>query len=141
MRIFESILNHLSSKKAYKTISWLILVIFILIIILYPIIDANFLYYKRVNNRIEILKEISSIDIASLGSNPVLAEEYNAIISEVSLAKEHYINNIFIIETGFWKNFVKVISASWIFIIFAIAMFFVRNDSEKNIILVEEFYV
>ena len=58
----EIILNILKDTKNYKKIAWVFLVGILLVVVLYPIIDANFLYYKRVSNRIEILENVSKID-------------------------------------------------------------------------------
>ena len=50
----------------------------LLLIVFYPIIDANFLYYNRVSNRIDILEKVSKLDENEIKKDKRLEKEYNA---------------------------------------------------------------
>lgn len=50
-----------------------------MLILFYPIIDINFLYYKRVNNRINILEKFSNLNLEKI-QNEYLSNEYNSIL-------------------------------------------------------------
>ena len=65
-------LNILKDSKNYKKIAWIFIIGILLLVVLYPIIDANFLYYKRVSNRIDILENVSKIDENKINQNDKL---------------------------------------------------------------------
>lgn len=92
----EIILSILKDSKNYKKIAWLFIAAILLLVVLYPIVDANFLYYKRVSNRIDILEKISKIDKNEIYKNDKLEKEYNSIIEEISDKENNYLNNIFV---------------------------------------------
>lgn len=46
----EILLGVLKNSKNYKRIAWIFILVILLLIVFYPIIDANLLYYKRVSN-------------------------------------------------------------------------------------------
>ena len=94
-------LNILKDSKNYKKIAWIFIIAILLLVVLYPIIDANFLYYKRVSNRIDILENVSKIDENKINKNDKLKKEYNSIIEEISEKENNYLNNIFVNETSF----------------------------------------
>ena len=127
----EIILNILKDSKNYKKIAWLFIVAILLLVVLYPIIDANFLYYKRVSNRIDILEKISKIDGNEICKNDKLEKEYNSIIEEISDKENNYLNNIFVKETSYKNKIIKFFSAAWIFIIVGLILPFTK-DKTKN---------
>ena len=127
----EIILNILKDTKNYKKIAWVFLVGILLVVVLYPIIDANFLYYKRVSNRIEILENVSKIDENRINKNDKLKKEYNSIIEEISEKENNYLNNIFVNETSFKNKTIKFFSAAWLFIIVGLILPFTK-DKIKN---------
>ena len=127
----EIILNILKDTKNYKKIAWLFIIVILVLIILYPIIDANFLYYKRVSNRIDILEKISKIDEKEINKNDKLEKEYNSIIKEISEKEDNYLNNIFIKEKTFKNKLIKFFSAAWLFIIVGLILPF-TNDKSKG---------
>ncbi len=127
----EIILNILKDSKNYKKIAWLFIVAILLLVVLYPIIDANFLYYKRVSNRIDILEKISKIDENEICKNDKLEKEYNSIIEEISDKENNYLNNIFVKETSYKNKIIKFFSAAWMFIIVGLILPFTK-DKTKN---------
>ena len=114
--------------KDYKKLAWIFIIIVLLLIIFYPIIDANFLYYRRVSNRVEILEKVSSIDDSKL-KNKQLKEEYYSILNEISEKEDKYLNNIFIYEENNRNKIIKVISSAWLFLLVGI---FVPISSENR---------
>ena len=71
----EILLGVLKKSKNYKLIAWIFILVILLLIVFYPIIDANFLYYKRVSNRIEILEKITNIEEEKLDENDKLKKQ------------------------------------------------------------------
>ena len=126
----EIILNILKDTKNYKKIAWLFIIAILIIIVLYPIIDANFLYYKRVSNRIDILEKISKIDKKEINKNDNLEKEYNSIIKEISEKEDNYLNNIFINEKTFKNKAIKFFSAAWLFIIVGLILPFTKDKNK-----------
>lgn len=127
----DFIYNILKDSKNYKAIAWVFILAILILVVFYPIIDANFLYYRRVSNRIEILEKISELDNKKISSNKKLKQEYNSIIKEISEKEDNYLNNIFIKETKFKNNLIKFIGASWLFIILGFILSF-KKDKLKN---------
>jgi len=128
--ILLNILSILKDTKNYKTIAWVFIIAILLLIVLYPIIDANFLYYKRISNRIEILDKINNIEIEKIEGNEKLKHEYNSILNEISEKENNYLNNIFIKETSVKNNVIKFISSSWMFIIVGLILPFTKDKSK-----------
>ncbi len=128
--ILLNMLSILKDTKNYKTIAWVFIIAILLLIVLYPIIDANFLYYKRVSNRIEILDKINNIEIEKIEENEKLKQEYDSILNEISEKENNYLNNIFIKETSSRNNIIKFISSSWMFIIVGLILPFTKDKSK-----------
>ena len=124
-------LNILKDSKNYKKIAWIFIIAILLLVVLYPIIDANFLYYKRVSNRIDILENVSKIDENKINQSDKLKKEYNSIIEEISEKENNYLNNIFVNETSFKNKAIKFFSAAWIFILVGLILPFTK-DKIKN---------
>lgn len=130
MYMKEIILNILKDTKNYKKIAWVFILAILLLIVLYPIIDANFLYYKRVSNRIEILDKINNIEIEKIEENEKLKQEYDSILNEISEKENNYLNNILIKETSSRNNVIKFISSSWMFIIVGLILPFTKDKAK-----------
>jgi len=81
--ILDIILKYSKSPKLYITFIALGVIVFLL----YPIIYANFFYYSRMHNRVEILSMLSELDYEKISANDVLLNEYNAIIREIELQR------------------------------------------------------
>lgn len=125
--IFLGIVEIIKKAKNYKALAWIFIIIILLLIIFYPIIDANFLYYKRVSNRIEILEKITDIEEERVKSNSKLKDEYDSIINEISEKEDNYLNNIFITKETKINNIIKFISNAWIFILVGIIVPFTKD--------------
>lgn len=85
---------------------WLIIsMVLLLLFIIYPYIDANLFYYSRIEKRIEILKQISELNLDKINSNSILKNEYLNVVNEIKHHDELLINNI-------RKNCIGIVS-SW----------------------------
>lgn len=126
----EILLGVLKKTKNYKLIAWIFILVILLLIVFYPIIDANFLYYKRVSNRIEILEKITNIEEEKLDKNDKLKDEYNSILGEISDKENNYLNNIFITEDSNKNNKIKFISSAWMFVLVGIILPFTKDKSK-----------
>lgn len=93
-------------KEQYikKTIDWMlknkkkciipILIILFGAILIYPILDANFLAYSRIEKRVHIMQEVTKIDLDRVYQDPLLNKEYEDILHEMEMQKSRSINNI-----------------------------------------------
>ena len=76
--------KNLKNPKFYAVIVALV----IIMVLVFPYIDANFFFYNRIEKRIIILQSLSEIDIEKISQSPALQEEYNAILSELGRQRE-----------------------------------------------------
>lgn len=83
-------------KKNYKRPRlWIVLgLIMFCCILLLPYIDSNFLYFSRMEKRIEIFEKIMELDQEKINSNPLYYDEYQSILSELEQQRERNINSV-----------------------------------------------
>lgn len=139
-KIFDLVKNNFKNPKLYIGI----LIVLLCFLVLFPYIDANFFYYQRINDRIDILHKISEIDTDAIAENPVLATEYEHILSEIE--KQSYesgsFGSIFIKETNSTVNLIKFLTGAAIFWILGIVCFFIKGfKSLSNKFFVFAFFV
>lgn len=126
------IIEFVKSMKNQKLLIWIFILIIMLLVIFYPIIDANFLYYRRINNRIDILDKVSNLNVDRIESSKSLSNEYESILKEISETEEKYLNNIFIKESSKIKKHIKFWAFSWMFIIVGVCLPFVKDKNGKR---------
>lgn len=100
---------------------------------LYPIIDANFLYYSRTNKRIEIIQKIVSIDENDIKKDERIEKEYNSILNDMNNQSGNYISNVFREETSLIGNIAKFLAGSWILIIFGVVLPFTKIKLKEKL--------
>ncbi len=83
--------KNLKNPRLYAAL----LVVGVALVLVFPYIDANFLFYNRIEKRIDILQSIVQIDPGKLAQNPELQEEYNSILSEMEQQRELSLSSIF----------------------------------------------
>ena len=66
-KIFDLIKNNFKNPKLYV----FLLVVLLTVLVLFPYIDANFFYYNRVNDRIDILTKVSEINVEQIQENEI----------------------------------------------------------------------
>lgn len=129
--LLSNILGKLiNEKKGFKIIAWIFIVLVILAIVLYPIIDANFLYYSRTNKRIEIIQKLISIDDNDIKKDKRIEDEYNSILNDMNNQSNNYISNIFQKETSKKRNIAKFLAGSWLFILVGIILPFTKDKNK-----------
>ena len=129
--MIDIILEIIKNTKNYKILAWVFIICVLLLIVLYPIIDANILYYQRIYKRIEILEKVGNIEIEEL-NNKQLQDEYQAILNEISEKEDKYLNNIFIYKDGIIVGVIKVFSAAWLFVLAAICIPFAKGNKNMT---------
>lgn len=125
-KLFAKLWDNLRNPKLYV----FIIAVFIVALVLLPYIDANVFYYKRVNNRIDILKKLEAIDVEELKNDEVLLREYNSILSEVEKQSDGSLGSVFRKETDKSVILFKFLtggSLCWL-----IAIFCLFNKGFKN---------
>lgn len=126
--LLEFFIN-VSSKKILA----LLMALFILVIA-FPIIDSNFLYFSRLDKRVDILNRVSELDYDAISSNDTLKEEYENIINEIKKFDDNNLintNNIFNERTLREVKIWKVLSGGIIFIVLIPFALFSKKDSCK----------
>ena len=93
MDIKSSILNKVLNADKRK-LGIVVIVLFTIILILFPFIDTNFFYSKRIKNRIDILQQITELDMDKINQNQDLVKEYNSIIEEINESDNNYVNKV-----------------------------------------------
>jgi len=86
--IIKVIIKYSKSPKLYFVIASLGAIIFLL----YPFIYANFFFYNRMHNRVEILLILSELDYNKLRNSEILLNEYYAILHEIELQRTRLIS-------------------------------------------------
>lgn len=69
--IFQSIKRNLKNPKLYL----FIFILFLVILLVFPYVDANFFYYDRLQKRLDILKKCLEIDDQKLAQAQLLKQE------------------------------------------------------------------
>ena len=87
--IFNRIFN-MNKRK----LGVIIIILLASILILFPFIDTNFFYSNRIKNRINILQEITKLDMDKINQDENLLKEYNSIIKEINESNNNYINKV-----------------------------------------------
>lgn len=130
--IIKKIVEIATGKKA-KLFWAVFLGTFILFLVLYPYIDANFLIYNRINKRIEILDKLTDLDTTKIATNANLQNEYDSILNEIVSAHNKSFgslsNNV---DTSKHRN-IKFISGGILFWFVSIILLFSKNKNQGSI--------
>lgn len=87
--IVNKIFNMNKKKLGIYTI-----ILLVAILILFPFIDTNFFYPKRVKNRIDILQKITELDVDKIQENKIMLKEYDSILKEIDESDNNYVNKV-----------------------------------------------
>lgn len=85
------IFSKLATGKKSRIFWAIIIICLIVFVLIFPYIDANFLYYDRIEKRLDNLQKLQVIGGYSIDDVPELNEEYQSIIQEISNARERTI--------------------------------------------------
>lgn len=128
--LIKKILEIATGKKA--KIFWaVILTIIVLLLLLYPYIDANFLIFSRINKRIDILERITKLDTDKIGSNSALQNEYNSIIEEIIAIQDKSVGSIATRQDTTNEKTIKFISGGILFWFISLFVLFQKNKRES----------
>lgn len=85
-KIFDLVKEFACGKHSRKFWGIVILLV-ILFLIVFPYIDANFLYYNRIEKRIDNLSALVELSGKTIEENSELISEYNSIIEDINAAQ------------------------------------------------------
>ena len=112
-KIFELFKQNIKNPNLYVTL----FIIIMIVLILFPYIDANYFYYSRVEKRINILNEITELDENRFSNNEILQNEYLSILKEIEKQKDGSLGSVFITDNSQTVNRNKFLSGavlSWV---------------------------
>jgi hypothetical protein len=142
INIMDSLIKKLfeiaTGKKA--KIFWAVfLTIIVLLLVLYPYIDANFLVFSRINKRIDILERVTQLDLDKINNNSALYKEYNSIIEEISTIREKSVGTITTRQDTYNDKTIKFISGGSLFWLVSLIILFSKNKKD-NISALKKIY-
>ena len=129
-KIAEWVEKLATGKKA--RIFWAtIIALVIMLVILYPFIDANFFFYGRVETRIDNLEKLVSISGTPVTDDPSLHAEYQDILQDMETARNNSIITVSFDSPRRTHTNLKFWSGAIVGIILMIAGLFSKNPSGK----------
>ena len=93
-KIFD-LLKSLATGNKSKKFWGALIVIFIIVLIVFPYLDANFFYYNRIEKRIDNLTSIVELNDDKIHKNQGLLLEYESIIREINDANQKSLNRFY----------------------------------------------
>lgn len=118
-KLFDLVKDNLKNPKLYA----LLLALTIVFFLLFPYLDANIFYYKRINDRVEILEKVSALDSDLIAENSTLKTEYERILVEISNQPESMVSSILTKENSTSATIAKFISGGFLFWVIAFCCF------------------
>lgn len=116
-KIFDLVKN-LATGKHSKIFWGILIIIIVLSIIVFPYIDANFLYYSRIEKRIDNLIDLVELSGKGIEESVVLFAEYNNIIEEIKVAQDRSMSTLFENKEDttyeYWAKFLSGASLFWL---------------------------
>ena len=103
----------------------------IAVVIVYPYIDANFLYSDRIEKRIDNLQKLVELTGEPLHENEDLNKEYLSILNEMETAREKALSNATSNEDTLHDRRVKFFAGAGLWYIVAVAVLFTKKKTEK----------
>lgn len=134
MNIMETLIKkifEIATGKKAKIFWAVILAIIVLLLLLYPYIDANFLVFSRINKRIDILERITQLDTDKINSNSALQEEYDSIIKEIIAIQDKSVGSIATRQDTSNEKNIKFISGGILFWFVSLFVLFQKNKKES----------
>lgn len=136
-KVFDIIKDNLKNPKLYIAL----LIAIVVILLLFPYIDANFFYYNRVEKRINILKDILDIEKEKVECNPTLKAEYDNILEEISKQKEGSLGSVFITNNTLKVSRYKFITGATLSWILGVLCLFIKMDKTWQRIVGLAFFI
>lgn len=123
-KVFDIVKANLKNPKFYICI----LITGVVILLLFPYIDANYFYYNRVEKRINILNKVIEIEEEQVKNNPILEAEYNSILEEISRQKDGSLGSVFITSNTKQVNIIKFVTGATMLWLIAILCLFIKME-------------
>jgi len=131
MEKFWEFLVGVATGKKSKVFWAAVIVIALIGVVIFPYIDANFLYYNRIEKRIANLQNLVELTEKPLEESPELNEEYISILEEIAVAREKSLATATRAEDSKHDRLVKFAGGAGLWAIVAIAVLFARKKGEK----------
>ena len=129
-KLLELLVGVVTGKKS--GIFWSVLIVLLIaVVIVYPYIDANFLYYDRIEKRIDNLQKLVELTGEPLYENADLNKEYYSILKEMEIAREKALSNATNSEDSLHDRCVKFFAGAGLWYVVAIAVLFTKKKTEK----------
>ena len=129
-KLLELLVGIVTGKKS--GIFWSVLIVLLIaVVIVYPYIDANFLYYDRIEKRIDNLQKLVELTGEPLYENADLNKEYYSILKEMEIAREKALSNATNSEDSLHDRRVKFFAGAGLWYVVAIAVLFTKKKTEK----------
>lgn len=113
-------------------IFWAIVIVALVIgIIVFPYIDANFLYYGRIEKRIDNLTSLVEVSGTSLEENEALYAEYLSILDEMETAREKALSNATNSQDTVHDRRMKFFAGAGLWYFVAVMVLFTKKKTEK----------
>lgn len=113
-------------------IFWAFVIVALVIgIIIFPYIDANYLYYDRIERRINNLQTLVDLTGIPLQENEDLYAEYESIIEEMGSAREKALSNTTNNIDTIQDRRVKFLSGAGLWYIVALMVLITKKKTEK----------
>lgn len=125
---FEKIATGEKRRYFFATL----IIIVILGIIVFPYIDANFLYYNRIEKRIDNLSNLVNLTDTPLEENVILYKEYLNILEEMQTARENSLFASNKAEVSRTDSMWKFAGGALLWVIIAIVLFFSKKKGEQR---------
>lgn len=122
-KLFDLVKSNFKNPKLYI----FLLIILLTVLVLFPYIDANFFYYDRINDRIDILTKVSEINIEEIQGNEILHKEYNCILEEIEKQSSGSVGSVFIKESNDTVNLIKFITGGSLMWLIALLCLFIKG--------------
>ncbi len=129
-KLWELLVNVITGRRS--RVFWaLVIVLVIFVVIVYPYIDANFLYYDRIEKRIDNLQKLVELTGTPLEENEELNEEYLSIVAEMETAREKALSNATNVQDSKRDKLIKFASGASLWVIVSIGVLFTKKKNEK----------
>lgn len=113
-------------------IFWAFVIVALVVgIIIFPYIDANYLYYDRIERRINNLQALVDLTGIPLQENEYLYAEYESIIEEMESAREKALSNTTNNKDTIQDRRVKFLSGAGLWYIVALMVLITKKKTEK----------
>lgn len=113
-------------------IFWAIVIIAIIIaVVVYPYVDANYLYYSRIEKRIDNLQDLVELSGSSIEESEELNAEYQSILDELGVAREKNLSSATFREDTIEELRIKFFTGAGLFYFVALIVLVSKQKTEK----------